>query len=144
MKKEIQDSREAAQNDVKKINTNVSEIETELKKLEGGVNYITYDSYNILQSKLNSLKGEQQFLTKALPKEKIRAMEKTLEKMENFDEVVLDLTKSMNDKFNRAEAKVMDKKFSEYVSKNQLAELENTLDKFVKQPTIDTMQMDMI
>ena len=48
MKKEIQDSREAAQNDVKKINTNVSEIETELKKLEGGVNYITYDSYNIL------------------------------------------------------------------------------------------------
>ena len=83
-------------------------------------------------------------MTKALPKEKIRAMEKTLEKMENFDEVVLDLTKSMNDKFNRAEAKVMDKKFSDYVSKNQLAELEKEFDKFVKQPVIDTMQMDMI
>ena len=50
----------------------------------------------------------------------------------------------MEGKYNRAEAKAMDKKFNEYVSKNHLREVEKTFDQFVKQPVIDTIQMDII
>ena len=81
---------------------------------------------------------------KNLPKEKIQAMERTLEKMADFDTVISELTKSMEGKYNRAEAKVMDKKFGDYVHKNQLKEVVSDLDKYVKQAAFDSLQMDMI
>ena len=58
MKEEIKKSHDSSQNDIKRLDSTVAEVENELKKLEGGVNFVTYDSYNILQSKLNSLKNE--------------------------------------------------------------------------------------
>ena len=83
-------------------------------------------------------------MVKSLPKDKIYAMESTLVKMAEFDTVVLELNKSMEGKYNRAEAKALDKKFNEYVSKNHLREVEKTFDQFVKQPVMDTVQMDLI
>tara|TARA_B110000285_G_C14644792_1_gene389212 strand:+ start:140 stop:535 length:396 start_codon:yes stop_codon:yes gene_type:complete len=81
---------------------------------------------------------------KNLPKEKIQAMESTLEKMKDFDTVLSDMTKSLEGKYNRAEAKVMDKKFNEYVHKNQLKEVVADMDKYVKQSAFDSLTMDMI
>ena len=71
-------------------------------------------------------------------------MESTLEKMKDFDTVLSDMTKSLEGKYNRAEAKVMDKKFNEYVHKNQLKEVVADMDKYVKQTAFDSLTMDMI